>query len=325
MLLTGATDHFFLSTGHVLDFLNKAWELVDLIGEEHAADMLSGIVPPMATAFRHEESADWMEFVAPLHAVFAALPALIEAGRGKQWDGADALLATALGDAPHATIAAFRDAIAEGATITDLTRVLCRAGVYRVARFPLQNEEDWDDVLHVISYCHALDSLAHRIAGRNAETDLALMRAIFHGAMFVYLTYFLNIPRAELPAHRNRVPAMIADPQALTDRLIYCVEFQQVEEAADIVHLYQERGYPVDDLKAAIATPSCGRIRPSIPSRWWRRDRAARPPAGRGRGDGRTARPRRGGALPDRAETAPQRPLEHPERPDPPARRGPIG
>jgi hypothetical protein len=174
-------------------------------------------------------------------------------GAGKVWDGADALLAVALGDAPHATIAAFRDAIADGATITDLTRVLCRAGIYRVARFPLQNEEDWDDVLHVISYCHALDSLAQRIAGRNDETDRALLRAIFHGALFVYLTYFLNIPRAELPAHRNRVPTMIADPHALTDRLVYCVEFQQVEEAADIVHHYQERGYPEDDLKAAIA------------------------------------------------------------------------
>jgi nitrite reductase/ring-hydroxylating ferredoxin subunit len=253
MLLTGATDHFFLSTGHVVDFLNKAWEMVDLIGEEHAADVLSGVVPPMATAFRHEESADWMEFVAPLHAVFADLPALVAAGAGKRWDGADALLAVALGDAPHSTIDAFRDAIADGATITDLTRVLCRAGVYRVARFPLQNEEDWDDVLHVISYCHALDSLAHRIAGRNDETDRALLRAIFHGALFVYLTYFLNIPRAELPAHRNRVPTMIADPHALTDRLVYCVEFQQVEEAADIVHHYQERGYREDDLKAAVA------------------------------------------------------------------------
>jgi nitrite reductase/ring-hydroxylating ferredoxin subunit len=253
MLLTGVTDHFFLSTGHVLDFLNKVWELVDMIGDEQAADMFSGIVPPMATAFRHEESADWQEFVAPLRAVFAELPTLIAQGNAKQWTGADGLLATLLGDAPHATIAAFREAIAAGATITDLTRVLCRAGVYRVARFPLQNEEDWDDVLHVISYCHALDTLAHRIAGRNAESDLALLRAVFHGAMYVYLTYFLNIPRAELPAHRNRVPAMIDDPQALTDRLIYCVEFQQVEEAADIVHFYQERGYPIADLKAAIS------------------------------------------------------------------------
>jgi hypothetical protein len=253
MLLAGATDHFFLSTGHVLDFLNKAWELIDLIGEEHAADMLAGIVPPMATAFRHEESADWMEFVDPLRAVFAELPTLVAAGCGKHWVGADMLLTTALDDAPHATIAAFRDAVADGATITELTRVLCRAGVYRVARFPLQNEEDWDDVLHVISYCHALDTIASRIAGRNADIDLALMRAIFHGAMYVYLTYFLNIPRAELPAHRNRVPVMIADPQALTDRLVYCVEFQQVEEAADIVHFYQERGYPIEDLKAAIS------------------------------------------------------------------------
>ena len=322
MLLAGATDHFFLSTGHVVDFLNKAWEMVDLIGEEHAADVLSGVVPPMATAFRHEESADWMEFVAPLHAVFAELPALVAAGAGKRWDGADALLAIALGDAPHATIAAFRDAIADGATITDLTRVLCRAGVYRVARFPLQNEEDWDDVLHVISYCHALDSLAHRIAGRNDETDRALLRAIFHGALFVYLTYFLNIPRAELPAHRNRVPTMIADPHALTDRL----------DLLRRVPASRGSGGHRPSLSGARLPGgrSEGGDRPRLAPRgldlpYLPDDRgghrAARPPPRGGRGDGRPPRPRRRHPLPDRAETAPQRPLEHPKCPHPPTRR----
>jgi len=72
--------------------------------------------------------------------------------------------------------------------------------------------------------------------------------------MFVYLTHFLNIPRAALPAERGKaaIPALLHDQAALLERLLYCAEFQQVEEAAAIVHYYQEWGYPLDALKATL-------------------------------------------------------------------------
>ncbi|HYX49140.1 MAG TPA: hypothetical protein VE843_05330, partial [Ktedonobacteraceae bacterium] len=118
----------------------------------------------------------------------------------------------------------------------------------------VQNEEDWDDVLHVISYANAIDVLAHRNAGYSLEGDVALMKAVTHGAMFVYLTHFLNIPRALLPAERGKaaIPVLLDDPQRLLERLLYCAEFQQVEEAAAIVYYYQERGYAPGDLKATL-------------------------------------------------------------------------
>jgi nitrite reductase/ring-hydroxylating ferredoxin subunit len=269
LLIVAATDHYFLNTGHVIDFTNKAFELFEVmtadgalpVGEtntqEVLATTLSAIVRPMAMGFRHEEDADWHETLGPQEALFAALPTLLAQPRNPQWasDGRpEALRDRMLAGKPDEITQALQHALEQGASVAALSSVLARAGIHRVARFHVQNEEDWDDVLHVISYANATDSLTRRASGRSLESDVALMKAVTHGAMFVYLTHFLNIPRAALPAERGRgaIPAMLHDKAALLERLLYCAEFQQVEEAAAIVHYYQEQGYPLSELKAAL-------------------------------------------------------------------------
>src|SRR5579884_1291323 len=269
LLVVAATDHYFLSTGHVIDFTNKAFELFEVmtadgalpIGEtdtqEVLATTLSAVVRPMAMGFRHEEDADWHETIEPQEALFSALPTLLAQPRNPHWasDGRpEALRDGMLAGKPDEITQALQHALEQGASVAALSSVLARAGIHRVARFHVQNEEDWDDVLHVISYANAIDSLTRRASGRSLEGDLALMKAVTHGAMFVYLTHFLNIPRAPLPAERGQaaVPAMLHDKAALLERLLYCAEFQQVEEAAAIVHYYQEQGYPLAELKAAL-------------------------------------------------------------------------
>ncbi len=269
LLLAGATDHYFLSTGHVIDFTNKAFELFEVmttdgalpVGESDAREVLattlSAVVRPMAMGFRHEEDADWQETIEPQEALFAMLPTLLAQPRDLHWarDGRpEALRDVLLAGKPDDITQAFQRALQQGAPVDVLSSVLARAGIHRVARFHVQNEEDWDDVLHVMSYAHAIDALTRRAVGRSLEGDMALMKAITHGAMFVYLTHFLNIPRALLPAERGKaaVPAMLDDRAALLERLLYCAEFQQVEEAAAIVHGYQERGYPLAELKATL-------------------------------------------------------------------------
>src|SRR6266496_2669146 len=114
----------------------------------------------------------------------------------------DILLAGKPGDITNA----LQKALEQGAPIDALSSVLARAGIHRVARFHVQNEEDWDDVLHVISYANAIDALTRRAAGHSPACDVSLMKAITHGSMFVYLTHFLNIPRAALPAERGGIP-----------------------------------------------------------------------------------------------------------------------
>src|SRR3989442_15275242 len=89
LLLAGATDHYFLSTGHVIDFTNKAFELFEVMtaggalpfGESDARDMLattlSAVVRPLAMGFRHEEDADWQETIRPHEERFLGLSALL--------------------------------------------------------------------------------------------------------------------------------------------------------------------------------------------------------------------------------------------------------
>lgn len=269
LLLAGATDHYFLSTGHVVDFTNKAFELFEVMAaggalpygeadaQEVLATTLSAVVRPMAMGFRHEEDADWQETIEPQEALFEMLPALLARPRDQDWarNGRPEMLRNVLlAGKPKEITESLRAALEQGAMVDALSSVLARAGIHRVARFHVQNEEDWDDVLHVISYANAIDALARRNTGHSPDGDIALMKAVTHGAMFVYLTHFLNIPRAPLPVERGKaaIPALLHDRSALLDRLLYCAEFQQVEEAAAIVHYYQEQGYSLAELKAAL-------------------------------------------------------------------------
>ena len=50
LLLAAETDRAYADGGHSLDFINKAFECLDLISWEHAADVLPSVVGQMAAA-----------------------------------------------------------------------------------------------------------------------------------------------------------------------------------------------------------------------------------------------------------------------------------
>src|SRR6185437_10209191 len=80
MLLSAATDHFFLSGGHTVDFLNKACELLDHTGWQHAKQVLPSVLRGIAQGQRSEEQNAWrhpVDLVALLEPVFRQLPELI--------------------------------------------------------------------------------------------------------------------------------------------------------------------------------------------------------------------------------------------------------
>ena len=60
-LLAAETERAFADTGHSLDFINKAFECLDLIGWEHAAALLPTVVGQMVAARGAEESTDWRQ------------------------------------------------------------------------------------------------------------------------------------------------------------------------------------------------------------------------------------------------------------------------
>ena len=83
-LLAAETERAFADTGHSLDFINKAFECLDLIGWEHAAALLPTVVGQMVAARGAEESTAWrqpVDLVALCEEAASQLPELFAAGR----------------------------------------------------------------------------------------------------------------------------------------------------------------------------------------------------------------------------------------------------
>ena len=204
LLLAAETDRVFADGGHSLDFINKAFECLDLIGFEHAAEVLPTVVGQMVAARGRDETTAWrqpVDLVALLERACAELPALFAAGRGKgPWRDHAALAQAVLGDDPAAIVAALKDAIRDGAAPHDLGRAVAYAAALRVARFGTANEfGDWETAHHSFTYCNAVHQALKRLARRAEASYVEAVRGVFHGAMTVYLDRYLNIPPARLP------------------------------------------------------------------------------------------------------------------------------
>ena len=59
ILFSSASDHRYLDGGHVLDFTNKAFEVLDIVGWNMAEGVLTSLVPLYTKATRMEERSSW--------------------------------------------------------------------------------------------------------------------------------------------------------------------------------------------------------------------------------------------------------------------------
>lgn len=247
LLFTAATERFYADGGHLLDFCNKAVELLDVIGWDHAAEVLPTVLGQLTSARGGEEMSHWrypIDLVPPLQQAADDLPDLLRAGEGRRWDDVRALADALLGDDPLAIITALRSAIAEGARPEQLSKALAYAAAMRVARFGASNEfGDWITALHTFTYCNAL----HRAIERSPSPGV--VRGIFHGAVSVYFDRFLNLPPARLPGERDSLENEPRDGQTLLNQFLEALNGQQkVQAAARAVARYLQRGHPIDPL-----------------------------------------------------------------------------
>ena len=237
LMVSAATDHFYLDTGHTVDFINKAFELLDRIGWDHAAEVLPSLVRQLSSARRGEEINAWrhpIDLVPILQAAFQQLPELMKAGTGKTWHRSRDFVETLLGEDPNASVAALTQSLQEGARPAQLAQAVAVAAAHRVARFHVQNEfSDWLGVLHTFSYSNAL----HQMIRRNGSPQL--LRGVFHGAMRVYLDRFLNIPPARPFSEHGKAGASDASLYGFLDRLDHQ---QQTNEAGRFVYRYLKSG-----------------------------------------------------------------------------------
>ena len=247
MLFAAATDHRYLSTGHVLDFTNKALEALDIAGWDLAEAVIGSLARAYANAQRMEESNSWRrphDLVAILDAAFREYPEA-PASLPIPWPGRAALIDTVLGDDPTAIAASLTGALREGIAPVQLAEAVVQAAVTRMARFHVSNEfGDWDRTLHTLSFANAVRRGLMRSPSRE------LVRGVYDAAMSVYLDRFLNVPPARLPSLNGQPPK--PGPDLLRQLPNILDRRQQVDDAARLVLEFRAGDGSDDDLLAAL-------------------------------------------------------------------------
>ena len=249
MVFAAATDRVYLDGGHVLDFCNKAFELLDHIGWEHAGQVLTSLVSGIATARRSEELNSWRNPIDLSSMVWEArstLPELWRQGAGSrgEWDGERSLVDTMLGDDPAATLKELKQAVREGATAEQLGGAVAYAAFLRMARFHTSNEfGDWDTVHNTLTAANALHQALKR------APSVELLRGVFDTAISIYLDRFLNMPPQRIPESNGA-----RSTEDLGARLLEAMDSQQqVEQAARIVTDYVTDLPSADGLLSVLA------------------------------------------------------------------------
>ena len=258
-MLAAETERAFADTGHALDFINKAFECLDLIGWEYAAAVLPTVVGQMVAARGAEESTAWrqpIDLVALCNEAAGQLPELFAAGRGTHgWSDQAALARELLGDDPVRIVEALKAAIRAGATPVDLSRSLAYGAALRVARFGNANEHaDWDTAHHVFTYANAIHQMLKRIGTADPDSYVTAVRGIFHGAMALYLTRYLNVPPACMPGEDGeQLDDLPADAEMIRAALLDAFDRQrQVDLAARLVARHLTLGHSPQTLIATL-------------------------------------------------------------------------
>ena len=240
-LLAAETERTFADDGHSLDFINKAFECLDLIGWEYASSVLPAVVGQMVAArgarnrpsgaslsilsrFATKRPGNFRSFLRQTAARQLVGPR--GAGRGGCW----AMIRR--GSSPQS-----RRQSSDGAVLIDLGRSLAYSAALRVARFGNANEHaDWETAHHVFTYANALCRILGRI-GIAIIDHLAAARGLLHGPMALYLTRYLNVPPARIPGEGGeRLDDLPADEEAIRNALLDAFDRQrQVDLAARLV------------------------------------------------------------------------------------------
>jgi hypothetical protein len=255
-------DRVYADGGHLLDFINKAFECLDLIGWEHAAVVLPSVVGQLVSAQGAEEATAWrhpIDLVARCAEAaedLRGLPAGVDGG--ESWSEHAVLAEALLGDEPNVILDALKAAIRAGASPVDLSRSLAYAAARRVAQFGTANEHsDWETAHHVFTYSNAVHQALKRIAAGDAlPIDAAeATRGVLHGAMAVYLSRYLNVPPARLPdAGDPRLDGLPRSSQEIRAALLDAFDRQrQVDAVGCLVARHLALWHPPDELIATLA------------------------------------------------------------------------
>ena len=256
MIFAAITDHIYVDAGHTLDFANKAFEVLDHLGWEHAGQVLTSLVRGMAGVRRSEELSSWRNPIDISTMTWKARESLAAAydegmGRRGEWDDEDGLVELMLENDPAATLDAIVEAVRSGASEAQVGSAVAYAAFMRMARFHTSNEfNDWDTLHNTLTAANALHQALKR------APSVELLRGALDTAMSVYLDRFLNMPAQRVPEPlANGAPANgVIDGDALRSELLDGMDLQQnVEPSAQTVSDYISGGATPEGVIATLA------------------------------------------------------------------------
>lgn len=209
---------------------------------------LRPIVVDLVSRTRHEETSRWADSLPVLESIFSRLDAIWEDNQRNEASlDVSAFAQVMLGDDFEPILARIEAALRAGVPPTQLCRAMTYASALRTLRFHLKNEGDWHDVANIYSYAHALYAAFHYAASKE------LLRAIFHGAVFLTYLRWLNMPAARVPQLGQTLGEDFASSEAMLQRLGELADFQKVFEAELLVSQYLAEERDITQLRHALA------------------------------------------------------------------------
>jgi hypothetical protein len=237
-------ERIYADGGHALDFSNKAFELLDLIGWEHAAEMLPLIIEYLTQSQSEEERGAWRAPTDLIELIREAEEDLRNRLPARRGNSRPAFYSELLEEDPRAILGAIAAGLNAGAPPVEIARQLALAAAWRLARFPESNDvDDWFGPMHTFSFCNALQ----QVLGRG-EVGVNVLRGMYHAAMSIYVDRFLNIPRAQLPSESS-LEHLPSAPGALREGILSALDQRKGwSEVPDLVGRYLRLGHPEPDL-----------------------------------------------------------------------------
>ncbi|NND75044.1 MAG: Rieske (2Fe-2S) protein [Ilumatobacter sp.] len=174
-------DHH-LSYGHGAIYGQKAFELLDGIGWEHADLVLTNLVPTIVYGTRE----DTLPYMRPFMKALGALDLdeLAAVAVEPDWDGAEALVDVMLAGDRTAPVAAVEAALRAGAGVDRVLDCAVVAVSIRMLRYDISGERvfdddfGWLDITHGLTYAHAARWHHARSVQAGTGTTADLLRLV---------------------------------------------------------------------------------------------------------------------------------------------------
>lgn len=255
-LVNAASDHF-LGFGHQAIYVFKAHQFADEVGWDALKSVIPSIVPSITWATRYDMLPEMRKYIAQLHSIEPRLPALAHLQRSPRltFDDARFRHEVLFGKADEA-FSAVHGALRSGVHVDLIARELGLAAAERLLRMDLDwemshdervwDEGGWLEITHLLTHANAARQLLRR--GVTPEA----LRHLYHNAWFINYQKRFDRPDgsradASLPSISSASPAEAAAAYRAA------VQRRDFEQAMGAVRLWAGRGWPFDELLAAMA------------------------------------------------------------------------